>query len=70
MDWKNNKKDGYPPESDDVNVLLKIENTPFKYVAAVWDGERFWVLSPNLYRSAPWTTLPSGIEVTDWCYIK
>ena len=70
MDWKNIKNDGYPPETDDVNVLLKVDELPMQYVSAVWDGERFWVLSPNLYRTAPWTVLPSGIVVTDWCYIK
>lgn len=72
MDWHRITKEGLPPKPEngkDVDVLLKIENAPMLYVAATWDGERFWVLSV-LDEDAPWTTLPNWVKPVEWAYIK
>lgn len=72
MDWHRITKEGFPPKPEngkDVDVLLKIENAPMLYVAATWDGERFWVLSV-LNEAAPWATLPNWVKPVEWAYIE
>ena len=70
MDWKRITTDGYPPETEDVDVLLKVENAPIQYIAAVWDGKRFWMLEATFFRTAPWTIVPSEVGIIEWAYIK
>lgn len=71
MDWHRITKDGFPPKPEngkDDDVLLKIENAPMLYVAATWDGERFWTLCP-ISESEPWHTVPSWVGIIEWAYI-
>lgn len=72
MVWKKVFKDGLPPKpKHDVDVLLKVQNAPMRYIAAVWDGERFWVLEPMNVRTAPWTILPiNELYLEEWAYIE
>ena len=42
-----------------------------RYIAAVWDGERFWALEPMNVRTAPWTILPiNELCLEEWAYIE
>lgn len=71
MEWHRITKEGLPPKpknGGDIDVLLKVENAPMLYVAAEWDGERFWMLFP--WEKSPWTTVPSWMGVIEWAYIE
>lgn len=73
MKWHRVTKDGFPPKPEkrgDVDVLLKVENAPMLYVAAEWDGDRFWVLEPMSIEKSPWTVLPMSVGIIEWAYIE
>ena len=71
INWHRVTKEGFPPKPEnrkDIDVILKVENAPMLYIAAVWDGETFWMLFPM--EKSPWIPVPSWIGITDWAYIE
>ena len=59
-----------PEDRTEVEVLLKVENLPFGYVTAVWNGEYFRVFSTYGYPERPLSSMPESIGIVQWAYLN
>ena len=58
---------GLPEVTQDVELLIKPEDLPFKYLSVVWDGKNLWFYSNN--ERSPWDTLHKTVHFKEWAYI-
>ena len=50
-----------------MELLIKPEDLPFKYLSVVWDGKNLWFYSNN--ERSPWDTLHKTVHFKEWAYI-
>jgi len=67
MKWHNIKKEHLPLTTRDVELIVRMENTPMQYACIVWSGEQKWTLSR--FEESPWVDFPEWVKITDWAFI-
>lgn len=67
MNWHILDNEHLPLTTRDVELILKIENTPMQYACVVWSGDCLWMLSRE--ENAPWERFPFWVKITHWAFI-
>lgn len=66
--WHNIIKEPLPETTTDIDLLVRMDNTPMLYTAVVWDGKMLHCFSGHDF--APWKPFPEWVKITDWAYIN